>query len=260
MYIVYFLDFDNVFEKYDKDNNPVGAFAYLLNQLAKLFQEEDFDELQKTCLLRGAVFSSDFKKDIQAANNSDAILDVLDNFKIYCNWLNTRYLKIIVINAGMPKAEKLIMSFEEHFYGKKVSDVKKYFKSIYFDPNHVQIVTLKINANDEHLTVRNLTEYCQELENDMRLPEGSISPADSGKRGCLLLACAMPLHCCLYAYEMMRLNSFKLRKLHIQFLQIGSYPKIFSSSFCDTRFPEFISTGKYRCVLFRFDTYVRIRV
>ena len=211
----------------------MGAFAYLLIELSELFQEEDFDKLQKTCKLRGVLFSFEYKQEIQAAKKSDDILDALDKLKIYCNWLNTRYLKIIARNAKIPKAEKLIESFEKHFYCKKVSDVMEYINSNYFDPDHVQNVKIKINTSSEALTVRNLIDYCRKLESNMRLPEGVMSPADSGKIGCLLLACAMPVHCCLHAYEKSKSNSFIFREWHIQFIQIESYPKIFTFQLSD---------------------------
>ena len=50
---------------------------------------------------------------MKAATNTEEVLDVLDDFHIYCNWLNIRYLKMIVRNAGMSKAEQLIDSFEK---------------------------------------------------------------------------------------------------------------------------------------------------
>ena len=232
MYVSY-SDFDDVFEKYDEDNDPVGAFAYLLNKLEVIFQEEDFTELQKACKLRGALFSSDFKKEIQAANNSDDILDVLDNFKINCNLLNTRYLKIIVRNVNIPKAERLIASFEEHFYCKMVSDVRVHINSNFFDKKHVENVEIKINTNRDTLTVRKLTDYCRKLESNMKLQEGTMSPVNSGRSGCLLLACAMPVHCSLYAYEMSKSNSFIFRQWHVRFIQIKSYPKIFTFTLSD---------------------------
>ena len=247
MYVSY-SDFDDVFEKYDEENDPVGAFSYLFNKLAELFQEEDFKKLRNACKLRGALFSSDFKKEIQAASNSDAILDVLDNFKVYCNWLNTRYLKIIARNARIPKAEQLIASFEERFYCKMVSDVEVHINSDLFDPDHVQNVAIKINANSDTLTVRKLTDYCRKLESNMKLPEGTMSPADSGRSGCLLLACAMPVHCSLYAYEMSKSNSFIFREWHVRFIQIKSYPKIFTFTLSDNVEALPVATSKLNSI------------
>jgi len=232
-------------EKYADDNNPLGAFTYLFSNLSELFQQEDFIKIRRTCLLRGAGFSPDFREKIKAATNTEEVLDVLDDFYAYCNWLNIRYLKIIVKNAGMFKAELLIDSFEKHFYSKKVSDVKEYIDCKSFDPKYVHIIKSKININGNNLTVAELTNYCRQLEN-MGLPEGSITPADPGQSGCLLLTCAIPLHCCLHAYEVIKLNCFRLRKLHIQSVSFESYPKVSSFPFSVTEkcLPKITSTGQ----------------
>ena len=227
MGILLHADFDKKIEQYADENNPLGAFTCLFVNLGELFQQEDFNKIKQTCLLRGVGFSPDFREKMKAATNTDEVLDVLDDFHLYCNWLNIRYLKMIVRNSGMSKAEKLINRFEEHFYSKKVSDVKGYIDSKSFDPKYVHIIRLKINTNDTNLTVEKLTDYCRELEN-MGLPEGSVTPTDPGQPGCLLLSCATPLHLCLLAYKMIKSNSFKLHRLHIQFVQVDSYPKIHS--------------------------------
>ena len=123
---------------------------------------------------------------------------MLDDYRTYCNWLNVRYLKIIVKNVGIPKAEQLIESFEKHFYSKKVSEVKEFIDCKSFDPEYVHIIKVKINALIDRWTVKELIKYCRELEN-MGIPEGSVTPTDSGQSGCLLLACAITLHCYLHA-------------------------------------------------------------
>ena len=246
-------DFNQRIEEYADDNNPLGAFTYLFTSLSELFEQEDFTKIKRTCLLRGAGFSPDFREKMKAATNTEDVLDVLDDFYIYCNWLNIRYLKIIVKNAGMSKADKLIDSFEKHFYAKKVSDVKQYINCKSFDPKYVQIIKLKINTHKDNLTVEELTKYCRELEN-MGLPEGSIIPIDPGQTGCLLLACAIPLHCCLHAYEMIKLNSIRFRKLHIQYIHVESYPKVYSFPFCVTEESVIKIASKGLCI----HTYVII--
>jgi len=197
----------------------------LFENLGKLFQQEDFTKIKRSCLLRGVGFSPDFREKMKVATNTEEVLDVLDDFHIYCNWLNIRYLKMIVRNAGMSKAEELIENFEKHFYSKKVSEVKEYIDCKSFDPKYVHTIKLKINTNNDNLTVEKLTKYCRELEN-MGLPEGSVTPIDSGQKGCVLLACTIPLHLCFRVYQMVKLNSFKLRNAHIRFIDIQSYDKV----------------------------------
>jgi len=224
--IFLFTDFNKQLEKYADEDNPLAAFAYLFSYLSELFQHEDFTRIKRMCLLRGVGFSPDFREKMKAATNTEEVLDVLDDYYTYCNWLNVRYLKIIVKNARMSIAEQLIDIFEKHFYSKKVSKVKEYIDCRSFDPKHVKFINVKINVCGDQWTVKELIKFCRELEN-MGLPEGSTSPADSGQPGCLLLACAIPLHCLFHAYEKIKLNSFKLRELHIQYIEFVSYPKIF---------------------------------
>ena len=243
----HFVDFDRKIEKYAKDNDPLGAFSCLFDNLGKLFQQEDFSKIKRTCLLRGVGFSPDYREKMKAATNTEEVLDVLDDFHIYCNWLNIRYLKMIAINAGMSNAEHLIDIFVKHFYSKKVSDVKRYIDCKKFDPEYVHIIKLKINTNGDNLTVEKLTDYCLELEN-MGIPEGSVTPTDPGRSGCLLLACAIPLHCCLHAYEMIKLNSFRLRKLHIRYIHLQSYPKVYTFPFCVTEESLIKITRKGLCI------------
>ena len=226
-----FTDFEHKFEIYAAENEPLGAFTYLLGALSVMFKQVDFNKIKQSCVLRGIGFSPAFRDKMKATTNTEEVLDVLDDFYIYCNWLNVRYLKIIVKNADMSEAEKLISSFEKHFYSKKVSEVKDNIhcgKS--FVHEHVHNITLKINTRGHELTVEELIKYCRGLES-MGLPEGSVTPTDSGQPGCLLLACAIPLHSCLHAYEKIQLNTLRFRKLHIQYINIESYPKIFSYPF-----------------------------
>jgi len=251
-------EFDAKLQKYNKENNPVGAFSCLCFELSVLFEQENFAKLQKVCSLTGAGCSREFKKEIQAAKSSNDILNVLDD-SLYCNWLNTEYLKMIVINAGMHNAEEHIKLFEECFHTKQVSVVRNYIKDIYFNPVHVENVKLKINKSDKNLTVRNLLDFCRALETNMGIPTGSLTPAGPVESGCLLLACAIPLHCSLHSYEMAKLNFFKFRKLHIQFVHVESYPKIFTFSLFTTAesLPTALPKGKYSCTCYLFIASVR---
>jgi len=52
----FFTDFNEKIEKFADDNDPLGAFAYLLIHLSKLFEQKNFAELKQICLLRGVGF------------------------------------------------------------------------------------------------------------------------------------------------------------------------------------------------------------
>ena len=54
--IIFSTEFDEKIEKYAEDNNPLGAFTCLFDNLGELFQQEDFTKIKRTCLLRSVGF------------------------------------------------------------------------------------------------------------------------------------------------------------------------------------------------------------
>jgi len=235
-------EFDRKIEKFAEENEICHAFIFLISNLRELFYEEDFVKIKDTCKDVGTVFPKEYKIEIKAASSIDDILDV---FEKYFNWLNTRYLTLIARCANIPTAESFIEIFEKHFHCKKLTAVKDQIKESYLNPNHKENVIVKINKNGSRWTVRKLIEYCKKLERKLDVPEGMIVPINSGQTGCFMFTFAMPAHCCLHAYEVAKLNVRELRNLHIQFLHINFYPKIFAFPFSLTvdAFPEVISSG-----------------
>ena len=228
-------DHPDVYTKKFEDDDVVAAFAYLFNKLRILFDEVNFTQLKNACMQRGTILPSEFKEKVKAAVQLDDLLDVLDN-PMYCNWLNTRLLKRIVITIDIPEAEHLIKVYEDCVYSRKVSDVMKYFNSDYFKQSHVSLVKAKINTWFKNLTVADIIKYCQELENDMGVYTGSVTATEC-QPGCLQITCVIPIHYALHAYEMANTNFLKFRQFHIQYIEIESFPKVFAlklSSSLDT--------------------------
>ena len=204
---------------------------YLFSKLVSLFEQVEFSKFKRICALRGANdFPQDFRKQIQAAETLDDILDILEN-PVYCNWLNIRLLKRIVKLTEIPEAQSLLDAYEKCFYSKKVSEVLPYFKSIYFNPMHVSIVKAKINKDAEMLVVADVVKFCQMLETDFKLPEGSVIATDCDS-GCFILTCIIPVQCASYAYKMANENIFKFRKSHIRYLEIEPFEKLFARIHC----------------------------
>ena len=88
-------DHDSYIERFKHESDAVGAFLYLFNKLAALFETVEFEEFKKMCALRGHGCPPDFRKQMQAAETLDEIMEILEK-PTYCNWLNTRLLKTIV--------------------------------------------------------------------------------------------------------------------------------------------------------------------
>ena len=186
-------------------------------------------QLKNACIQRGTLLPNEFKQQIKAAVEVDDLLDVLDN-PLYCNWLNIRVLKRIVKAINIQEAIHLIQAYEKCVYSRKVSDVKTYFHPNYFNPSHVSSVKAKILRSLKNLTVADIIQYCQELENDMGVWPGSVT-ATQCQSGCLQITCVIPIHCALHAYKTAKMNFLRFRQFHIHYIEIESFPKVFALNF-----------------------------
>ena len=194
-----------------------------------MFDEVEFKKFKQICALRGADCPQDFRKQMQEARTLDDILEILEKPN-YCNWLNIRLLKRIVRLTEIPEAQRLLDAYEKCLYSKKVSEVRPYFRSIYFDPKHLSKVEAKINKHAEMLVVSDVIRFCEMLESDLKFPEGSVIATDCDS-GCFKLTCIIPVQCASHAYRMARKNIYKFRKFHIQYLQIEPFQKIYALNY-----------------------------
>ena len=219
----------DAYTKEFEDEDVVGAFACLFNKLGDLFGEVNFMKLKNACIQRGTLLPSEFKERIKAAVQLDDLLDALDN-PMYCNWLNIRLLKRIVKTINIPEAKILLQSYESCVYSRKVSEVMPYFDPRCFNPSHMSLVNAKIVKSFTNLTVADIIKYCERLEINMGVYAGSVTATEC-QPGCLQITCVIPLHCALHAYETAKTNFLKFRQFHIQYIEIGSFPKVFALNF-----------------------------
>ena len=234
-------DYDDYTERFKHDSDAVGAFVYLFNKLAAFFDEVEFKKFKKICTLRGANCPQEFRAQVQAAETLDDILDTLEKPN-YCNWLNIRLLKRIVKLTEIPEAQSLLDAYEKCLYTRKVSEVRPYIQSIYFDPKHFSKVEAKINKHAEMLIVSDVIKFCQMLESDLKFPEGSVIATDCDS-GCFKITCVIPVQCAFHAYKMAMENVFKFRKFHIQYLKIEPYQKLFAMHYCISKEPSELSSS-----------------
>ena len=193
--------------------------------MTELFEKVDFEKLKKNCTSRVAGYPEDFRKQMQAAERLNDIIDILEK-PSYCNWLNIRLLRRIVKLTDISEAQRLIDTYEKCLYTRKVSDVRPYFKSIYFDQDHFSKVEAKINRNAEKIRVSDVIKFCQDLESDLKLPEGSFVITGSNT-GCFEITCVIPAQCAFYVNDIVKRRIFKFRRLHIQYFIIESFKKHF---------------------------------
>jgi len=198
-----------------------------MDKLTDLFSSE-FGNLRRKFESICSEIPHEFASKMIAAENSNDFVKVL-KLQAYCNWLNIRILKRIVIFAENLTATKLMDAYEEYLYPKRIVDVLPCFKAKYFyDPNHFSSVKVYINEKFASLIVEEVIKYCEWLESEIKIPIQSLSVTEV-TGNCLIISCASPIYCLQHMYEMAKKNSFKFRKYHIQYLQIGFFPKVFTT-------------------------------
>ena len=202
-----------------------ASFLYLLHKLEALWSTVEFSDLKKICK-RDNRLSDKLRSDVKNAPDLEETLDILATSP-FCTWLELRILKRMAKVADVPEATLMINVFEECVHNRKCSEVKKYFREQYINPDHLTLVEAKLNQNSNDLMVCDLIEYCHTLESLCKMPAESSTLVGS-KEGCLKICFAIPTYCCLHAYEMARNNFFRLRPIHIQYIQIGSFQKIYA--------------------------------
>ena len=209
----------------------VSAFLYLLSKLEALWSESDFTQLQTVCK-RDNRLSRELRSKLKNTTDLNETFDLLTDSP-FCTWLELRILKRMANVADIPEATHMINTFEECVHSRKCADVISYFTEENINPYHLKKVIAKLNENFEHLVVADLIKYCRKLESVIQLPLESGIPVNI-KEGCLEIHFVIPTHSYLDAYESVKRNFWKLRSLHIQYLQIGTYPKVYTTSLCTT--------------------------
>ena len=236
-----------IYQERFSEDDVEGSFLYLLNKLEALWSEVDFSELKKICK-RDDRLSKELRSDVKKAPDLEKTFDLL-TVSPFCNWLEIRILKRMAIIADVPEATGMINIFEECVHKRKCSKVLKYFKMTYINPDHLTSVKAKLNNNANDLIVSDIIEYCHTLEGILRIPAESSIPISSGE-GCLEICFAIPTYCSLHAYEIAKYNFFKLRPIHIRYLQIGMFPRIYAVGqeiSTDNSFLKWISSSFDKC-------------
>ena len=198
---------------------------YLLNKLETLWSEVDFSELKKICK-RDNRLSNELRDNVKNANNLEETFDLLSSSP-FCTWLELRILKRMAKVSNVPEATNMINTFEECVHNRKCSEVAVYFAKECINPDHLTLVETKLNRNPDNLTLSDLVEYCHKLESICNIPPESGVLVGTEK-GCLKICFVIPTYCYLHAYEIVKSDFWRLRTMHIQYLQIGAFPKIYA--------------------------------
>ena len=217
-------------ERFNKDDVET-SFVYMLSRLEELWSDIEFSKLQTACI-RDRRLSNELKINLQSTTNLKELLNLLSNSQ-FCSWLEIRILSCMAVIADIDEAMSMLNIFEECVHSRKWSQVETHFKTACINPDHLTLVVAKLNQNAEDVIVGDLIKHCYKQESTLQLPHGSITPVGSSK-GCLEVYMVIPCYCCLYAYEVVKNYFFKLRPLNIQYLQIGTFSKIYTTNLAGT--------------------------
>jgi len=201
------------------------AFQYLLHKLEAFWDGVDIGVLKKACN-RDVRLTNDLKTKLENVTDLNILFNILSNSP-FCTWLDIKILKCMANLAEIPEAKELIKIFEECVHNRKCSEVELYFREQYINPDHLATVIAKLNENAKHLVVADLIKHCNKLETILRLPAGSTTLIND-KEGCLEICFVIPIYCYLHAYEMAKNKFFMFRSIHVQYLQIGTFDKIYT--------------------------------
>ena len=225
-YVMYLDNLEDYEKKFTEDDVEV-SFVYMLHILEKLWSNVEFGILKSACKRDGRL-SNELKNSLAYTNTIREIVDILSDTP-FCNWLNIRILKSMGTVAEIPEATQVISTFEKCVYNRKCSEVIKHFRKKFINPDHLTEVTAKFNKYADCLVVAKLIEYCQKLESVLQVPSGSNTVVDSDI-GCLKVSFVIPKYCYLHAYEVLKCRFLKLRPFNIQYLQIGDFPKLYTTN------------------------------
>ena len=212
------------------------AFLYLTSNISKQLQKDDFHIIRRACIEQistpnGAQLSPDVKQRVQTANDLNALLDTLADSP-YWNWIDLRLLKAITVVASNSRetCRNLVNAYESQVFSKPLTEVISSIPSKEADNEIYDKVISKFGKNLEEVTIEYLLEQKDKLETViMNLKSGTCTLASIVK-GCIEIHWFIPTDYVDHAYNAASLKRHKYHALHLQYIQIGAYEKIYDPS------------------------------
>ena len=200
-----------------------------------MLQAEDFYTIRRACIEQtntpnGVQLSDDMKQKISNTNNLNVLLDSLA-LSPYWSWIDIRLLEAIVVASGSSVAMKLLSTYKEQIYSKKLIDVISDIpsKEISDKKRYTKIVT-KFHKDLDEITIYDLLKLRSQLEAAiMKLKSGTCALGHIQK-GCIEIHWYIPTYYVDHVYESATLNCHEYCTLNLQYVQIGTYKKIYDPS------------------------------
>ena len=210
------------------------AFISLTSKVSRLLQNEDFPPIRRSCIEQmktpsGAQLSPDMIQKIKAANDLNALLDILVDCP-YWSWIDLRLLEAMVAASGSSVAKGFLNSYRNAIFSKKLLEVLPSIPNTEVKDAYYSKIVSKVQKDVEQITVSDLLKFQYHLETlIMGLANGTCSLANI-KEGCIEIHWLVPTHCIDHAYQSACLKCHKFHELHLQYLQIGGHRVIYDPS------------------------------
>ena len=230
------------------------AFLYLTTCISKQIQNKDFGDIKRACIAQantpgGAQLSDDMKKSVRTSKDLNALLDILVDSP-YWSWIDLRLLRALVVASGSRAALNLIEAYENQVFSKKLLEVISCIPDKEVSDDHYEKIKSKFGKNLEEITIKDLLELKSKLETViMDLKSGTCALARIIE-GCIEIHWIIPIDYVDHAYNAASLKRHQYHALHLQYLQIGAYEKIYdpsilhSSHLVATELPLPVGAGK----------------
>ena len=204
----------------------------LESELSRILKSADFCTLQRALKSRLKRHPEPLKMKIKEANELNTLLDALADSK-YWNFADLRIINVLVHSSGIREAKDLLDNYRRAFFSKTLSDVlRTCIPKEVLPPNqhkdYVCRVSSKIPEEPDEITIADLAQYCTRLETViMDIHEGCCALERIQQKACIKIHWLIPIRYSYHAYKSAFNNRHKFHSLHLQYLEIESYPVIY---------------------------------
>lgn len=210
------------------------AFLFLTSNVSKLLQSEDFYTIRRACIEQtntpnGAQLSPDMMQKITTTNNLNVLLDTLA-LSPYWSWIDLRLLSALVVASGSSTAKNFLDSYKKVTFSKKLIDVISDIPSKEVRDKHYTKIVSKFNKELDEITIFDLLKRQSQLETViMDLKKGTCALARI-EEGCIKIHWFIPTDYIDHVFKSASTKRHKYHTLHLQYLQIGAYEKVYDPS------------------------------
>ena len=210
------------------------AFISLTSNVSKLLENEYFPPIRRSCIEQmktssGAQLSPDMIQKIKAANDLNALLDILVDCP-YWSWIDLRLLEAMVAASGSSVAKGFVNSYRNAIFSKKLLEVLPSIPNTEVKDAYYSKIVSKLQKDVEQIIVSDLLKFQYHLETViMDIASGTCALA-SIIGGCNEIHWLVPTHCIDDAYQSACLKHCKFHEFNLQYLHIGRHMVIHDPS------------------------------